>query len=70
MVARKKTGRKMTEAKDQLIILAVYPKPVGLAPMDLKRLKEALKTAGETSVRSYESLETVVALVSEQGNKK
>lgn len=66
MVARKKIVRKTTEAKKQLIILAVYPEPVGLTPEELKTLQDALKAAGDTVVKRYAPvLETAVALVPE-----
>ena len=65
MAGSKKTSGNKTEAKQKLIILALNPKPVGLTTKELKALEKALKKAGEASVESYESLETVVVTVPE-----
>ncbi|MBP1610032.1 MAG: hypothetical protein H6Q04_2267 [Acidobacteria bacterium] len=65
MAVSKKTSKASTVAKQKIIILAVYPEGGGLTETELKKLERALKTAGEKSVESHESLEIAVHIAAE-----
>ncbi len=65
MAVSRKTGKASTEAKQKIIVLAIYPETAGLTKTELKALENALREAGEEFVESHESLETVVAITGE-----